>query len=61
MAGWMGKGMEVGGYLVEPVLHASLSPRITIGLGLAMSAIIALMSLVPMTRISRIRVTDAFR
>ena len=53
--------MEVGGYLVEPVLHASLSPRITIGLGLAMSAIIALMSLVPMTRISRIRVTDAFR
>jgi len=61
LAGSMGKGMEVGGYLVEPVLHASLSPRITVGLGLAMSAVIALMSLVPMTRISRIRVTDAFR
>jgi ABC-type lipoprotein release transport system permease subunit len=57
----MGGGFDVAGFLVDPLLLAKLTPRITVGLGGAMVVIVALMSLVPMGRISRINVTDAFR
>jgi ABC-type lipoprotein release transport system permease subunit len=61
LASFMGEGMDVGGFLVDPVLRAKLTPAITVGLGAVMVAITALMSLVPMTRIDHIRLTDAFR
>ena len=53
--------MEVGGFLMDPVLRAKLTLRTTVGLGSAMVVAIALMSLVPMARLNKLRVTDAFR
>ncbi|MBN1608894.1 MAG: ABC transporter permease [Polyangiaceae bacterium] len=58
---WLGDGMEVGGFLMDPVLHLKLTLLTTVGLGAAMTAAVALMSLVPMARLKHIRVTDAFR
>jgi ABC-type lipoprotein release transport system permease subunit len=61
LARWLGDGMEVGGFLMDPVLHPKLTLLTTVGLGAAMTAAVALMSLVPMARLKHIRVTDAFR
>ena len=58
---YLGEGFDVGGFLVDPVLYAKLTLRTTVGLGSAMVVVIGLMSLVPMARIKRINVTDAFR
>ena len=58
---FMKDGFEVGGFLVDPVLRAKLSLRITVGLGSVMVLLISLMSLVPMARLGRLRITDTFR
>ena len=54
-------GFDVAGFLIDPVLHAKLTWRTTVGLGTVMVLVTAVMSLVPMTRIEKINVTDAFR
>ena len=61
LASSLGGSFEVGGFIVNPVLRVKLSWRITLGLGAAMLGAMALMAVVPMFRIRRIRVTDAFR
>jgi putative ABC transport system permease protein len=61
LASTMGDAFDVGGFIVDPVLRVKLSLRITFGLAVGMLVIIGLMSLVPMSRIGSIRVTDAFR
>ena len=58
---FMKDGFEVGGFLVDPVLRAKLSLRITVGLGSVMVLLISLMSLVPMARLGKLRITDTFR
>jgi ABC-type lipoprotein release transport system permease subunit len=54
-------GVLAGSALVDPMLRAKLTARITVGLGAAMVGLIGVMSLVPMSRIKHIHVTDAFR
>jgi ABC-type lipoprotein release transport system permease subunit len=61
LASVIGDGFDVGGFIVDPMLRAKLTARITVGLGAAMVGLIGVMSLVPMSRIKHIHVTDAFR
>ena len=61
LASVLGDGFDVAGFLVDPVLHAKLTWRTTVGLGGVMVLVTAVMSLIPMTRIEKINVTDAFR
>lgn len=61
LASMIGDSFDVGGFIVDPVLRVKLTSKITVGLAAAMLVVIGLMSLVPMTRIRRIRITDAFR
>ena len=61
LARWLRDGMEVGGFLMDPVLRMKLTLLTTVGLGGVMTGAVALMSLVPMSRLKHIQVTDAFR
>jgi ABC-type lipoprotein release transport system permease subunit len=61
LASVIGDGFDVGGFIVDPMLRAKLTARITVGLGAAMVGLIGVMGLVPMSRIKHIHVTDAFR
>jgi hypothetical protein len=61
LAQWMGDGFEVGGFLMDPVLRPELTMVTTVGLGAAMVLVVAVMSLVPMTRLRQLRISDVFR
>jgi ABC-type antimicrobial peptide transport system permease subunit len=61
LARWLRDGMEVGGFLMDPFLRMKLTLLTTVGLGGVMTGAVALMSLVPMSRLKHIQVTDAFR